>query len=61
MMISLTYWVENIMGKEENVGYQDLLLFPQCFQKAYKKTLVRKVTNGDNQHFLLFLESLYPR
>ena len=26
--------VENIMGKGENAGYQDLLLSPQCFQKA---------------------------
>ena len=26
--------IENIVGKEENAGYQDFLLFPQCFQKA---------------------------
>ena len=26
--------VENIMGKGENDGYQDFLLFPQCFKKA---------------------------
>ena len=26
--------VENIVGKEENAGYQHFLLFPQCFQKA---------------------------
>ena len=25
---------ENIVGKGENAGYQHLLLFPQCFQKA---------------------------
>ena len=25
--------VENIVGKEENAGYQHFLLFPQCFQK----------------------------
>ena len=25
--------VENIVGKEENAGYQDFLYFPQCFQK----------------------------
>ena len=25
---------ENIVGKEENAGYQHFLLFPQCFQKA---------------------------
>ena len=26
--------IENIVGKEENAGYQYFLLFPQCFQKA---------------------------
>ena len=26
---------ENIVGKEENDGYQHFLLFPQCFQKAF--------------------------
>ena len=25
--------IENIVGKEENSGYQHFLLFPQCFQK----------------------------
>ena len=25
--------VENIVGKEEIAGYQQFLLFPQCFQK----------------------------
>ena len=27
-------WVQNIVGKGENAGYQHFLLFPQCFQKA---------------------------
>ena len=27
-------WVENIVGKGENAGYQHFLLFPLCFQKA---------------------------
>ena len=27
-------WVENMVRKEENNGYQHFLLFPQCFQKA---------------------------
>ena len=26
--------VENIVGKGENAGYQDFLLYTQCFQKA---------------------------
>ena len=28
-------WVENIVGKGENAGYQHFLLFPQYFQKAF--------------------------
>ena len=27
--------IENIVGKEENAGYQHFLLFPQCFQRAF--------------------------
>ena len=34
MMIFVTDWVENIMVIGENAGYQQFLLFPQCFQKA---------------------------
>ena len=34
MMISLFNRVGNIVGREENAGYQHFLLFPQCFQKA---------------------------
>ena len=26
--------IENIVGKEENAGYQHFLLFPKCFQKV---------------------------
>ena len=33
MMISLSDWGENIVGKRENSVYQHFLLFPQCFQK----------------------------
>ena len=35
MMISFSDRVENIVGKEENAGYQDFLLFPQCFQTLF--------------------------
>ena len=31
MMICVTDWVENIVGKGENAGYQHFVLFPQCF------------------------------
>ena len=33
MMISLSDRKENIVGKEENAGYQHFLLCPHCFQK----------------------------
>ena len=28
-------WVENTMGKGEIARYEQFLLFPQCFQKAF--------------------------
>ena len=34
MMICVTDWVENIVGKGEYAVYQHFLLFPQCFQRA---------------------------
>ena len=34
MMVSLSDRVENIVGKGENAGYQQFLIFPQCFQKT---------------------------
>ena len=33
MTVSLCDRVENSVGKEENAGYQQFLLFPQCFPK----------------------------
>ena len=27
-------WLENIVGKFEDAGYQHFLIFPQCFQKT---------------------------
>ena len=32
---------ENIVGKEENAGYQHFLLFIQCFQKATSLGLLK--------------------
>ena len=29
----------NIVGKEENAGYQHFRPFPQCFQKAFPSDL----------------------
>ena len=34
MIISVFDRVENIVGREENAGYQHFLIFPQCFQNA---------------------------
>ena len=34
-------WVENIVGKGENTGYQHFLLFPQCFQKLLLSRLLK--------------------
>ena len=34
MMICVTDWVENIVRKGKNAGYQHFRLFPQCFHKA---------------------------
>ena len=34
--------IANILGKEENAGYQHFLLFPHCFQKAFS-SIVSKV------------------
>ena len=31
----LFHEIENILGKEENAGYQHLLIFPQRFPKAF--------------------------
>ena len=33
--------IENIVGKEENVGYQHFLLFPQCLTKALSSGTIK--------------------
>ena len=35
--------IENIVGKEENAGYQHFLLFPQCFHKAFTSSASKVV------------------
>ena len=35
--------MENIVGKEENAGYQHFLLFPQCFQKPFSSSVSKVV------------------
>ena len=33
--------VENLVGRGKNPGYQDFLLFPQCFQKAFSSWVLK--------------------
>ena len=35
--------IENIVGKEENAGYQHFLLFPQCFQKEFPSSVSKLI------------------
>ena len=35
--------IENIVGIEENAGYQHFLLFPQCVQKAFPSSASKVV------------------
>ena len=41
MMMFVFDKVENIDGKGENAGYQNFLLFPQCFQMAFYQDLLQ--------------------
>ena len=34
--------LENIVGKEENAGYEHVLLFPKCFQKDSSSGSLKK-------------------
>ena len=55
MMISVSYWVENIVGKGENAGNQHFLLFPQCFQKASAFGLLKGVCGKESN--ILFVRT----
>ena len=33
--------IENVVGKGENAGFQQFLLFPQCFQKPSHSRLLK--------------------
>ena len=43
MMEFVIDWVENIVEKGENAGYQYFLLFPQCFEKGFIFKVLKKV------------------
>ena len=37
----LSKWVENTVGKGEIARYEQFLLFPKCFQKAFSQGVKR--------------------
>ena len=54
--------IENIVGKEENAGYQHFLLFQQCFQKAISLGLLEvgivwKGVNDDTYSNIKYLNN----
>ena len=44
-MIQLSDRVENIVGKAEIARYEQLLVFPQCFEKL-------SIIKGHHEHFM---------
>ena len=43
MGIQLSTWVENIVEKGEIACYEQLLLFPQCFQSQFVVDVLKRV------------------
>ena len=59
MMISFLDRVENIVGKDENAGYQPFLLFPQCFLKlSDSESLTLRIAGYKSK--LNFPKSFFP-
>ena len=46
IIISFFHRVEDIVGQEENAGYQHFLLLPQCFVKASFPDVSKGVSKG---------------
>ena len=44
MGIQFSDWVENIVGKEEIAGFEQFILFQQCFQKVYAVDVLKWVS-----------------
>ena len=44
MRIQFSDCVENIVGKEEIVRYEQFLLFPQCFQKVSVVDALKRIS-----------------
>ena len=49
---------ENIVGKEENAGYQHFLVFPQWFQKAFSPVHQKSSPCGKELKFRLHFVSI---
>ena len=45
---------KDIVGKEENAGYQHFLLFPQCIQKAFSLGSVKVGKELTHSHMTKF-------
>ena len=43
MGIQFSYWIENIVGKEEIARYEQFLLFPQGFQNLSVVDVLKRV------------------
>ena len=58
-MISYLDWVENIVGKGENAGYQHFLLLPQCFQKPILQGSLKLGIVSSKQLTIYNMQSLF--
>ena len=46
-------WVENVVGKGENAGYQRFLLFPQSFHEAFYSGSLKSRLRGKELNCIL--------
>ena len=60
MMISIFDRVENNDEKEENAGYRQFILFPQCFQVFYYRIIKSQdyVANSQKDNFVAYFTML---
>ena len=52
--------IENIVGKEENAGYQHFLLFPQFFEKAFSSRVSKVVIVWEKVNQVLLSNGFLP-
>ena len=60
MIIQLSDWVENIVGKGEIARYEQFLLFPQCFQKPSFVDTLKWVSMEERVNLAIKLTFLLP-